>query len=65
MAKAVKANPVEKMLVQKRLKVKYSSMSQPGWGKSLTPNRTSQISSQLKKAGLGESDIARLRGKKK
>lgn len=66
MAKTVKANPVEKLLVQKRLRAKYPQMYKKGWGKTKkNPKRTEQITSQLRKAGLSESDIAKLKGKRK
>jgi len=65
MAKVVKPTAMEKLLVKKRLQTKYPQMYKPGWGKTLTPSRTDDITSRLKKAGLSDSDIAKFRTKKK
>jgi len=65
MAKTVKPTVMEKLLIKKRLQTKYPQMSKPGWGKTLTTTRTKDITNQLKKSGLSDSDIAKLRGKKK
>jgi len=68
MAKTVKPTIMEKLLVKKRLRTKYPQMYKPGWGKSkkpLTTTRTKDITAQLKRSGLSDSDIAKLRGKKK
>jgi len=66
MAKVVKPTVMEKLLVKKRLQAKYPQMYKPGWGKGRNANkRTGQIATRLRAAGLSDSDIAKLRGKKK
>ena len=70
MAKLVKPTLVEKLIVQKRLQAKYPQMFKKGWGKKkakkpLTTQRHSDISSQLRKAGIDQATIDRMRGRKK
>lgn len=67
MAKSVKPTLVEKLLIQKRLRAKYPQMFKKGWGKKkpLTTKRHSDIASQLRKAGIDQATINRMKGKQK
>lgn len=67
MAKSVKPTLVEKLVIQKRLKTKYPQMFKKGWGKPKPKikKRTDQITDQLRKAGISQSQIDRMKGKKK
>ena len=70
--RVVKPTPVEQKLIDVALRKQYPQMYKPSWAKTLKGKvqkefktaRTIQIENQLRKSGLTEKEIARLRGKK-
>ena len=62
--KITKPTVAEKALMVVRLRGKYPQMFKPGWGKKLRNKRTSDISSRLRKAGIDQATIDRMRKKK-
>ena len=72
MAKIIKPTRAEKKIIDKRLRKQYPQMFEKNWAKSLKKKvkkefktaRTSDIENKLRRAGLSEKEIARLRGKK-
>jgi len=74
--KLEKATPFQKMIIERRLRVKYPQMYKKSWvtdlkgrvktqlKKDKATKRTKSVSGRLRGAGLTEKEIAKLRGKK-
>ncbi len=71
--KTVKPTPSEQAIIDRRLRRKYPQMFKPNWttdlkkkvGVEFKTKRTKQVEDELRKSGLTEADIKRLRSKKK